>query len=142
MISLFETPEKKAAKSYVHNLIRMAAADNLLHRNEIELINKIGTKKGLNEKEIDSLYKIRKDEAIVIPKNRTECFDLLYDIIEIMNADGEVSEEEFAFCEEIAHKMGFSDTIVKLLVSKIERSLAYDVPKSMVVEEATPFINY
>ena len=142
MISLFDTPEKKAAKTYVHNLIRMAAADNVLHRDEIILINKIGSQKGLNEKEINSLYKLKTDGKITIPKSRTDCFDLLYDIIEVMNADGEVSEAEFSFCEEVAQKMGFSETIVKLLVNKIERSITYNVPKQTLVEEARPFINY
>jgi len=142
MISIFTSPEKKQALAYVKNLIELAAADNIFHQKEIQFIQKVGQQKGLKEREIEKMIDGYTPSEMSIPEDKVECFDMLYDLVQLMAVDGEIADSEHKICQDIALKMGFSDIIVSLLVSKIEQGIINNETREELIEKASPFIHY
>ena len=141
-LSIFKNPAKEEAKNYVSHLIRMAAADEEIHSKEIQFIKKVGAEKGLKEKEVSNLLNSGIKSATSYPENKTERFDLLYDVANLMFADGKVDDKEFDFCVDLASKMGFNSKVVDLLIAKIERALQINEPMNRLKEEANALIEY
>jgi uncharacterized tellurite resistance protein B-like protein len=117
---LFETKKTKNLKSHLANLVAIANSDGDFSVAEKRLIFDIGVKNGLS---IDEVKKIIKSDAKSIefkaPENDAERFEELFDLVSMMQADGEVSEDELSNCIEIAEKLGFRKAITGVLVRRI-----------------------
>ena len=142
MISVFKSKSQAPEVSYVENLVRLAAADGILDGKEVAFIKKLSVQRGVGENQLNKLLKANLGQEITVPETKDVCFDLLYDLVELMYADGVVADEELVFCSGVAEKMGFNTKIVDLLVAKIERGLQAKSNKDYVKNEAEALINY
>jgi len=142
MLTIFETKKVRAQKLHLKNLVALAKADGVISEAELELIYKAGERNGLKTYEMDSLIADTEAGDIEAASNDADRFDQIFDLVQLMLADGAINDEEMDFCIQIAQKLGFRKAIVGVLVRKISMSLANGQAKSSIKEEAENFLTF
>ncbi|MFZ6012542.1 MAG: TerB family tellurite resistance protein [Bacteroidota bacterium] len=99
MTSFFEHQKLSFKKSYFRNLILLASADGHLDETEKETLLVIGKKRGLKEWQIEELFNDHTPFEIFIPESFNNRMNLLYDLMQVIYADGKVDESEISFVE-------------------------------------------
>lgn len=113
----FVTPcGKRINKEHFIHLVQVSRADGNMQPTELGLLHKEGRKFGLTDPEIDRIIEKESKHHYDPPYSLHEKFDQLYNIVEIVLADNDVSEAEMKLINRYAIGAGFADkTIPKLI---------------------------
>ncbi len=141
MFSFFESEETKKLKSHITTLGALAKVDGHVDPNEMNFIISIGKRHGLKASEIRNLLSNPKKTELQLPTNDSERFDQIYDLVEMMLADGIIDENEMNFCTHMAAKLGFNKTIVGVLVRKISIGVKDGLSREHIKQEAQSYLN-
>ncbi|QCR21185.1 TerB family tellurite resistance protein [Pontibacter sp. SGAir0037] len=141
MFGFFESEETKKVKSHITNLGALAKADGHVDPNEISFIISIGQKHGMSESEVRALLSDSTHVNPQVPSNDLERFDQIYDLVEMMLADGIVDESEMKFCIHMASRLGYSKSIVGVLVNKISMGVKDGYTREFIRQEAQSIFN-
>jgi uncharacterized tellurite resistance protein B-like protein len=95
--------------AFVH-LIQVSKIDGKLNQEEFELLHKEGKKFGLTDPEIDNLISSEGNSHYHPPYSLAEKFEDLYNMAEMILADGIVDEKEKKMIKKFAIEAGFSDS--------------------------------
>ena len=76
---------------------------------EAELLADIGLDLGLTPEQIEAIKANPKDYAMNPPANRVERFEQMVNLIQMVQANGQVKDEEMKLLERIAVGIGYSD---------------------------------
>ncbi|MFC6998150.1 tellurite resistance TerB family protein [Rufibacter roseus] len=136
MFSIFESEETKRLKSHIINLGALAKIDGHLDASEIEHIISIGQRKGMKAQDIKALLADAGDTKMTMPNNDIDRFDQIYDLVEMMLADGIVDDSEMDFCLDIATKMGFRKSVVGVLIKKITTGVKDGIDRDAILRDA------
>jgi len=142
MFSFFESEETKRLKSHITNLGALAKIDGHLDPTEMNYIVSIGKKHGMKADEVRHLVANAANVEPQLPSNDSERFDQIYDLVEMMLADGIVDENEMDFCINMAARLGFKKTIVGVLVRKISMGVRDGMSRDNIKQDAQSFLNY
>ena len=142
MFGLFESEETKKFKSHITNLGALAKIDGHVDPSEINFIIAIGTKHGMRASEVKSLLADSSKITPQLPSNDSERFDQIYDLVEMMLADGIVDENEMDFCIHMATRLGFKKAVVGVLVRKISMGVKDGLTREEIKSDAQGFLNY
>lgn len=142
MFSFFESEETKKLKSHIANLGALAKIDGHIDPTEIDFIVSIGKKHGLKDVEVKNLLSGSQKAEAQLPTNDAERFDQIYDLVEMMLADGIVDENEMEFCINMAARLGFKKSIVGVLVRKISIGVKDGLSREQIRVDAQSFLNY
>ena len=142
MFGFFESEETKRVKSHITNLSALAKIDGHLDPTEMNFIVSIGQKHGMKPSEVRDLVSNASSVEPQLPENDSERFDQIYDLVEMMLADGIVDENEMDFCINMAARLGFKKTIVGVLVRKISMGVKDGLGRENIRREAQSFLNY
>lgn len=142
MFGFFESEETKKLKSHITNLGALAKIDGHVDPAEMSYIISIGTKHGMKEDEVRTLISASKKVVPQLPTNDSERFDQIYDLVEMMLADGIVDENEMEFCVNMASRLGFKKAIVGVLVRKISMGVKDGFTREHIKQDAQSFLNY
>ena len=124
------------------NLAALAKADGHIDEREMSFIIAVGQKNGLNAKKVKALVSGSKGMSSELPNTDSERFDQIFDLVDMMLADGVVDETEMDFCIIMAEKLGFRKAIVGVLVRKISMGVKDGYPREKIKEESLQFLNY
>ena len=113
----FDHPERKQDKARFIHLVQIANADGKIVDAEISMLNRLGSKLGLTQSEIDELMHAESPLAYIPPYELSKRFEELYDVVKMVFADGEVGEDELKLVGNLAVKSGFNKDDVPLLLS-------------------------
>src|SRR6478736_7312095 len=97
MSIFFESKKTKVQKSHLNNLVALAKADGQISASERELIFKAAAGFGFENSEVEYLLENTKVVGRDMPATFNDRFEQLYDLVQLMLVDGEVSEEETDF---------------------------------------------
>ena len=142
MFGFFENEQAKKIKGHLLNLAALAKADGHIDAREMNFILAVGKKNGVNSTDVQALISGSKDASNELPTNDSERFDQIFDLVDMMLADGVVDETEMDFCIMMAEKLGFRKAIVGLLVRKISQGVKDGLPRERIKDESTAFLNY
>ncbi len=142
MFSFFDSDETKRLKSHILNLGALAKADGHLDESEMNFIIGVGRKHGLKSDDVRTLVQNATKEQLILPETDDERFDQLFDLVDMMLADGIVDDAEMDFCTEMATKMGFRKAIVALLVRKISNGVKDGLSREQIKADSNAFLNY
>jgi uncharacterized membrane protein YebE (DUF533 family) len=142
MFGFFESEETKRLKSHIINLGALAKVDGHLDSSEMNFIVAIGKKHGMKPDVVRHLVSNVGSMEPQLPANDSERFDQIYDLVEMMLADGIVDENEMDFCINMAARLGFNKTIVGVLVRKISVGVKDGLSRDNIKQEAQSFLNY
>jgi uncharacterized membrane protein YebE (DUF533 family) len=141
MFNFFENEQTKKLKHHLLNLGALAKVDGHLDSSELNYIIAIGQKNGFKPEEVKSLIANSASSRFHFPENDSERFDQIYDLVEMMLADGIVDDNEMEFCMEMAAKLGFRRAIVGVLVRKITMGVKDGLSRDHIKTESLSFLN-
>ncbi|WP_046243413.1 tellurite resistance TerB family protein [Hymenobacter terrenus] len=142
MFGFFENEQAKKIKGHLLNLAALAKADGHIDAREMNFILTVGKKNGMSSSDIQALVSGAKGASNDLPTNDSERFDQIFDLVDMMLADGVIDETEMDFCIMMAEKLGFRKAIVGVLVRKISQGVKDGIPRERIKEESITFLNY
>lgn len=107
---------KRVNKDYFRNLIQVCKSDGMVSPAEYTLLHKEGKLFGLTDPEIDALISEENYSNYNPPYYLEEKFDHLYNVAEIIQADGLVTEGERKLLKKYAIESGISDKSIDILI--------------------------
>ena len=140
MFELFESKKTKQLKNHIRNLVTLSSADGNIDDAEKEILIKIGLRKGLKKAEIQKIIDNPGSTNFVPATSDSERFEQIYDLVELMLADGIAEDNELQFCIEMAEKLGFRKAVVGVLIRKITLSLLEGLDKETIKKEVRSFL--
>jgi len=141
MFNFFENDQLKRVKNHIMNLGALAKVDGHIDATELNYIITVGQKNGMKPEEVKSLIANSGKVKQLLPDNDSERFDQIYDLVEMMLADGIVDDNEMDFCIEMAAKLGFRKAIVGVLVRKISIGVKDGLSREHIKNESQSFLN-
>lgn len=142
MFGFFENEQTKKVKSHLINLAALAKADGHIDEREMNFIVAVGKKNGMRADEVRSIVGNSNRGTMLLPDNDSERFDQIFDLVDMMLADGVVDDHEMDFCIDMAEKLGFRKAIVGVLVRKISMGVKDGLPREQIKDETQAFLNY
>jgi uncharacterized membrane protein YebE (DUF533 family) len=142
MFNFFENEEIKRVKNHIANLGALARVDGHIDSSELNYIIAVGQKNGLKPEDVRVLIANADSVKLHIPENDSDRFDQIYDLVEMMLADGIVDDNEMEFCMDMAAKLGFRKAIVGVLVRKISIGVKDGFSREQIKNESKDFLNY
>ncbi|MCB0496484.1 MAG: TerB family tellurite resistance protein [Cyclobacteriaceae bacterium] len=127
-------------KEQLNILIQMAASDGMIAEKEIRLIQTIAEAKGIGAEEVDELIKNPKPISNLDHLTSDQRFEYLYNVIQLMKADGQVFKSEIVFCEDMAERLGYNRKVVAELSSKIYSDPSITADRDSLREKASKFL--
>ncbi len=127
-------------ESHLRNLILMAKSDNDIDKTELEVIFGIGKERGFSDGQIKEFLIDSNRRELYIPDNDLERFDQLYDLTQVMLADGVVEDDEMDFCTGFAGKLGFRKTISWMLILLILEGIEKGIDKEWIYDRCHGFL--
>lgn len=118
-LDIFQSREAKIRKSHFKNLVRMAAADGRIDREEYDHIVNIAKRYDTTDKEIDKVLKNPAKIKFIMPDSMEERLEQVQDLVSVIMITGEIYPNELLVCKKLARKLGFNDSIVKMLLSEM-----------------------
>jgi uncharacterized tellurite resistance protein B-like protein len=120
MTSFFEHQRTSYKRNYIRILIALASSDGNLDWEETMLIQSIGQRRGLKEWQIAELLREETKHEFFIPDTAGNRMNLLYDIMQIVYADGKVTKGEVAFVKNVIKALNLEQDIVEELLNLFE----------------------
>jgi uncharacterized tellurite resistance protein B-like protein len=115
----------KANTEYFVHLIRIALADNVINRNEMEILYQISKKLGFTVAETDHLIRTTGKSDYNPPSELLTRFEQVFEIVNMTWADGSIDKNEMRLASGFAAKCGFNEkeipTMLVLLLNGIRQ---------------------
>ena len=109
IVNLFEHGERKQDKGHFRNLVMIANSDGELAASEDRLLDAIGRELGLTQEQMEDIKANPEDYAIHPPSDKTERFEQMVNLIQMVQADGKVEDEEMNILKKMAVAIGYND---------------------------------
>ncbi|KUG08631.1 TerB family tellurite resistance protein [Solirubrum puertoriconensis] len=142
MFGFFESEQCKKARSHIHNLASLARVDGHIDEREMNFLVSVGKKNGLSASDVRNVVAQAQQHTLALPDNDSERFDQIFDLVDMMLADGVVDDNEMDFCIDMAEKLGFRKAIVGVLVRKISMGVRDGLPREQIKNESEAFLNF
>ena len=108
---------KRVSREHFIHLIQVSKIDGNISPSELDMLHKEGKKFGLTDPEIDELIKSESFEHYHAPYSLNDKFDQLYNIAELVLADGVITDSEKKMMKRYAITAGFRDEIIDDLLN-------------------------
>jgi len=126
-------------KDQLNILVQLASSDGKMDDKEMSLIKTIAEAHELSNDEIDKLIKDPKPIANLEYLSQDQKFEFLYNVIQLMKADGQVFKSEIVFCEDMAERLGYNRKVVAELSSKIYSDPTITADRTLLKEKAKKY---
>ncbi|MCA8829820.1 tellurite resistance TerB family protein [Hymenobacter pini] len=136
MFGFFENEQTRKVKSHLMNLVALAKADGHIDERELSFIAAVGKRGGLRADEVRSIVGNSSNINLIIPDNDSERFDQIFDLVDMMLADGIVDDTEISFCVDMAEKLGFRKEVVSRLVRHISQCVKDGMERDQIKDDA------
>ena len=120
MTSFFEHQRTSFKRNYLRNLIALASSDGSLDWEERNLIQTIGQRRGLKEWQVAELLNEQTKHEFFVPDTVGNRMNLLYDLMQIVYADGKVTKSEISFVTHVIKALQLDSEFVSELLSMFE----------------------
>lgn len=127
-------------KEQLNILIHLATSDGMMAEKELRLIKTIGEAKGITKDEVNELISNPKPIANLDHLTTDQKFEFLYNVIQLMKADGQVFKSEIVFCEDMAERLGYNRKVVAELSSKIYSDPSITADRESLKEKAAKYL--
>lgn len=140
MFSLFTSSKPSVKKNYLLSLIKLAKADGFISDQELELLIKMGKKHGVSQAEVLELISDADEFFYKAPVSDADRFDQLYDMVEMMMADGRVEESEKKYIIDVAEKMGVRPAVAWILITNLMEGIKANTKKKFLRKSAANYL--
>ncbi len=123
-------------KDQLNILVQLAVSDGMIADKELRLIKTIAEANKISKEDVDELVKKPKPIANLEYLSEDQRFEFLYNVIQLMKADGQVFKSEIVFCEDMAERLGYNRKVVADLSSKIYSDPTITADRTLLKEKA------
>jgi len=117
-------------------MVQLAKIDGKVASTEYEFIKRIAKDNGIQESEVKKLFD-ESDNKIQIgslPEDRA--FEYIYNLTKLMEIDGTIRIEEYKFCNRIANKLGYRESVLTDLIYHVQANKGQDKDMLRIREKA------
>jgi hypothetical protein len=111
------------ASSHMKNLLEMAMVDGHFDNSEESLLSNIARRYNVSTRQLDEIRKDPDSIEFEVPKEKSEKFRQLFDLVHMMLIDTHVDSEEVKLCHIFGRRFGYSENKVKELVYAISKNI-------------------
>ncbi len=134
LLELFNSYDKKKRRSHFKNLFAVARADEVVCREEMDLVASLAQKFQMSTPEVTHILRNPDDGDLVMPKTPLERMEHLYDLVGVMLADGRIDEREVFLCQSLAAKMGFREGITGPMIGEMMEYAKSGIAPEIAIE--------
>lgn len=106
-------------RSLLSILVKLAQVDGEIVPAEYDKIHQIGAANGMSEKEINEVIENPEPGLNLKSLSDDDRFEYLYNLVELMKADGKLYLEEIKFCSRVAAKLGYNEAVMYDLITEV-----------------------
>lgn len=121
-------------ESFIH-LIQVAMADGGIDSNELALLHRFGRRFSLSDHEVDVLIKAESTHFYSPPHELEKRFEHLYNAVEIILVDNQISLEEKNLFKKLAITASFSDETIPRLFDLLVEGIREDKDEQELFEK-------
>lgn len=128
-------------RSHFMDLFLLAISDNETDPNEIELLYNLGFQKGFTKEQIDEIIANPHKVRFIKPTSLIEAIDRLYDLAQMVLADGIIHPNEIEYCKKIALRFQIIDkNIIDDLIENLIEEVKKGVDKETLINQIKKII--
>lgn len=127
-------------KDQLNILVQLASSDGMVAEKELRLIRTIADANNISHEDVEELIKNPQPIANLEYLSEDQRFEFLYNVIQLMKADGQVFKSEIVFCEDMAERLGYNRKVVAELSSKIYSDPTITADRNSLKEKARLYI--
>lgn len=135
MTTFFEHQRSSFKKNYLRNLIALASTDGNLDPSELDMITKIGIRRGLKEWQINEILEDKSGHQIFLPESLTNRMNMLFDLMQLVFADNEVTDTEKQFVSDLLVSFNLKTVTVAQLVELFKNGTPEPIEWTEFVED-------
>ena len=113
---LVQAIHKRMNRSYLKNLVALAASDGRIDPSEMALLREAAGKAGVEDKELLEMLDSAQEFGYFIPESYEDRETQLIQMLSMAIADGEFSESEYELCKMVAEKLDFTERELNLII--------------------------
>lgn len=133
--------EKQNLKQHFINLYLIALSDGTFENEELDVILKIATEKGISEEVFKEFITNPTNVTMEIPKDFLSKIKLLYDFTRVILADGKIDDEEKSLFMKLCSNYNFDAEESEELFNWLIDLANKDLPTDRIDEELQTLIN-
>ena len=114
---------KVSATSHMKNLLEMAMVDGEYDDTEDKLLIEIAKKHKISQKKLHEIKDTKDHIEFIVPKEDSEKFNQLFDLVHMMVIDDRIAAEELRLCVLFAKKFGYESEKANELVNSIASNI-------------------
>lgn len=118
LIKRYIKMDKEIIKSHFLCLYGMMLADSSIDPLELKTFYELGEKRGLHKEEINE-YVLSVNTTRNVPTKLNDKISLLYDLAQIVWADGKIDDAEISLMKKFCQRMNFKDENIDKIVEFI-----------------------
>lgn len=124
LLNFLSNSHQEKGKEYLKQLFLVAYADGSLDDIEKSYILSVGTRFNIPPEEVEKLSQDLKPDDIKykLPGNAEERFFLLFCLINLIRANGEIHPHEIKVTENIVMRLGYAPDTVGIILQTIEQN--------------------
>lgn len=134
--------QEQQYKQFIIALLgRQANVDGNIAKNELAFILGVAESMGLTYEDIEPILQNPQAYEMDPPAEERLRMQVLYYLLFMMRADGDISAKEEEMCYEVGFKLGFRMEMVQNLIGLMRQFLRRKLPPDAMLEEIKPFLN-
>jgi hypothetical protein len=134
--------EEMAMKCYIVTLlVKQAQSDHEFSAIEKKYLAYAGHSLGLSDAEIAAVRLNPEKYVIAPPPDESKRMTMLYFLLFMLRADGQVGAGEEQFCHHMGFRLGFRPEMVSNLIGVMKEFLRNDIPPNAMLEKVKPYLN-
>jgi len=126
---------KRVNKESFIQLIQVALADGGIDSNELALLHRFGKRFSLTDQEVDLLIKAESTHIYSPPYELEKRFEHLYNAVEVILVDNQVSDTEKTLFKKLAIAASFSDETIPRLFDLLVEGIREDKDEQELFEK-------
>ena len=135
MFNLFRTNRHGQVLSHLNNLIAVALADGTLDKTEWDVLAQIAIHRGVSEAELYQIKTEAETIKFIPPATFREKIRQIYELVDVMKADGHVDEEEIRICRKLAEKLNIHPRIIGDMLKRLPELIDTEQEPEKIIDE-------
>lgn len=136
------TDENNRWKNYIIALlVKQADAEGNITPAEEAFLDHAAKSLGLSEEEVRHIKANPDAYKVAPPPNERTRMTILYYLLFMMRADGEIRPEEEKLCYEIGFRLGFRMEMISNLIGVMRQYLRQQLPPDAMLEKIKPYLS-
>ena len=127
-------------RKQLNTMVQLGSADGLMSEKEVRIVQMLGSINGMSDEEIDDVINNPEPKEDLTMLSDDQKFEYIYSLVQLMKADGQVFKSEIAFCENMAHELGYKKSVIGELSSRIYSDPTITADREKLKERAQKYL--